>query len=161
MGGWLGVSKGGRCNWVLKRLGTGVTWWNFAWVVTGCMLRTVHGGFLGKFWDGPKLGDVECYLVDKCQTDLSLVIWTGPRSKIPNGCELWAPHRDFLSQIWDGTKLGDVVCFLVGNCQMDPGLAIWTGPRSEIPNGSEVGTPNWVCVGNFWSDPGSVMWWDV
>ena len=38
---------------------------------------------------------------------------------------------------------------------------IWMGPRLEIPNGIDVGAPNGVCVGNFWSDPGSVMWWDV
>ena len=54
-----------------------------------------------------------------------------------------------------------MVCFLVGNCQTDPGLVIWKGPRSEIPNGSEVRAPNGVCVGNFRSDLGSVMWWDI
>ena len=44
---------------------------------------------------------------------------------------------------------------------MDPGLVIWTAPRSEIPNECEVRAPNGVCVGKFWLDPGSVMWWDV
>ena len=53
-----------------------------------------------------------------------------------------------------------MVRFLVENCQMDPGLVIWTGPRSEIPNGREVWAPNGVCVGNFWSEPDWVMWWD-
>ena len=38
---------------------------------------------------------------------------------------------------------------------------IWTGPRSEIPNGCEVGATNGVFVGNFQSDPVSLMWWDV
>ena len=54
-----------------------------------------------------------------------------------------------------------MACFLVGKYQTDPGLVIWMGPRSEITNGSEVGAHNGVCMGNFWSDPGSVMWWDV
>ena len=42
-----------------------------------------------------------------------------------------------------------------------PILVICKGPSSEIPNECEIGALHGVCVGNFWSDPGSMMWWDV
>ena len=104
---------------------------------------------------------MECFLVGKCQTDPGLVIWTGPKSEIPNGCEIGAPHGGILGGIEDGPELGDMECFLFGIFQIDPGLVIWTGPRSKIPNACEIGAPHGVCVGIFWSDPGSVMWQDV
>ena len=61
--------------------------------------REITWRFLVKCLDGPDKSDMEGYLVGRCQTDPSLVIWTGPRSKIPNGCELRAPRGGFLGQI--------------------------------------------------------------
>ena len=60
---------------------------SFYWAVTGCVLGSVHGGFLEQSWDGPNLGHLVCFLIGKCQTGPGLVIWTGPRSEITNGCE--------------------------------------------------------------------------
>ena len=67
--------KGVLCFFVCKRHVSGVLRWSFDRSKTGCELRWVHEGFLGKFgmgpswvmrknvwWeslDGPQLGDLE------------------------------------------------------------------------------------------------------
>ena len=61
---------------------------------------------------------MESFFVGKFQTDPGLVIWTGPRSEIPNGCGIGAPH---------------VLC--VGKFWSDPGLVMWRDVWLENTNG--------------------------
>ena len=64
--------------------------------------------------------------------DPGLVIWTGPRSEIPNGWEIGAPHGVFVGNVWS-----------------DPGSVMWRDVWLENPNGPELGYGLRLLVGNF------------
>ena len=61
-----------------------------------------------------------------------LVIWTGPKSEIPNECEIGAPHGVFVEMFWS-----------------NPNSVIWQDVWLENPNGPELGYGVWILVGNF------------
>ena len=57
-----------------------------------------------------------CFLVENYQTDPGLVIWTGPRSEIPNESEVGAPNGVFVGNFWS-----------------DPGSVMWWDVWLEAP----------------------------
>ena len=151
MGDRLGVWKVDRWDWVLKRIGTGETWWIYVWALTGNVLRSVHEGLLGQICDGPELGDMECFLVGQFQTDPAWWTGRGLGQKFPTGARLGHPTKsewEIFSQTlarWCDKMFG-------WKTPMDLSSTIDSGFWLEILNGPQIGAVERNLVGKLW-------WW--